>query len=99
MGALMSRRSTARGNAGRFIPGLVVTLAVAAAAMPRDAMAAEGGMTFWVPGFFGSLAATPLQPGFSFANLYYNTTGAAGGDVAFARQVRLVGSRFPSGAK
>jgi hypothetical protein len=50
-------------------------------------MAAEGGITFWVPGFFGSLVATPVQPGFSFANLYYNTTVAAGGDVAFARQV------------
>ena len=44
-------------------------------------------MSFWVPGFFGSLAAAPLQPGFSAANIYYHTTVNAGADVAFAKQV------------
>ena len=39
------------------------------------------------PGFFGSLAAAPLQPGFSAAYIYYHTTVNAGADVAFARQV------------
>ncbi|HET8974349.1 MAG TPA: transporter [Pseudolabrys sp.] len=51
------------------------------------ARADEGGVSFWVPGFFGSLAATPLQPGFSFTTIYYHTSVSAGGDVAFARQV------------
>lgn len=51
------------------------------------ARADEGGVSFWVPGFFGSLAATPLQPGFSFTMIYYHTSVSAGGDVAFARQV------------
>lgn len=50
-------------------------------------LADEGGVSFWIPGFFGSLAATPQQPGFSFANLYYHTSVQAGADVAFARQV------------
>ncbi len=45
------------------------------------------GVSFWVPGFFGSLAATPQQPGFSFATIYYHTSVSAGGNVAFARQV------------
>jgi hypothetical protein len=47
----------------------------------------EGGVSFWVPGFFGSLAASPLVPGFSYANIYYHASVKAGGDVAFARQV------------
>ena len=34
---------------------------------PTIAAADEGGVSFWVPGFFGSLAATPQTPGFSFA--------------------------------
>jgi hypothetical protein len=44
-------------------------------------------VSMWVPGLFGSLAATPVQPGFSFAGIYYHTSVSAGGDVAFARQV------------
>jgi hypothetical protein len=53
------------------------------------AVADEGGVGFWVPGIFGSLAATPQQPGFSFASIYYHTSVSAGGDVAAARQVSL----------
>ena len=54
---------------------------------PKTALADEGGVSFWVPGFFGSLAATPQTPGFSFAVIGYHTTVNAGADVAFARQV------------
>ena len=54
---------------------------------PTAAKADEGGVSFWIPGFFGSLAASPLVPGFSFANIGYNTSVSAGADVAFARQV------------
>jgi hypothetical protein len=57
------------------------------AAAPQGARADEGGVSFWVPGFFGSLAATPLTPGWSLTNIYYHTTVSAGADVAFARQV------------
>ena len=31
-------------------------------ALPGDARADEGGVSFWLPGIFGSLAAVPLQP-------------------------------------
>jgi hypothetical protein len=51
------------------------------------ALADEGGVSFWIPGFFGSLAASPLQPGWSVATIYYHTSVDASGDVAFARQV------------
>ena len=52
-------------------------------------MADEGGVSFWVPGFFGSLAATPQQPGWSLANIYYHTSVSAGADVARAREFTL----------
>jgi hypothetical protein len=54
---------------------------------PQAAFADEGGVSMWVPGFFGSLAATPVQPGFSFATIYYHTPVTGGADIAFARQV------------
>jgi hypothetical protein len=62
-------------------------LALGIAIGPRPALADEGGVGFWVPGFFGSLAATPAQPGFSLATIYYHASVTGGGDVAFARQV------------
>ena len=67
-----------------FVGALASAVVMIAATAPR---ADEGGVSFWVPGFFGSLAATPLVPGFSYANIYYHTSVNAGGDVAFARQV------------
>ena len=66
--------------------GIAASCALAALA-PKPALADEGGVSFWVPGFFGSLAATPQQPGWSLATIYYHTSVKAGGDVAFARQV------------
>src|SRR6185437_6431341 len=42
------------------------------------ALADEGGVSFWVPGFYGSLAATPQQPGWSLATIYYHTSVSAG---------------------
>jgi len=55
----------------------------------KSAVADEGGVSFWVPGFFGSLAAAPQVPGFAFANLLYYSQVSAGGNVAFAKQVPL----------
>ena len=52
-------------------------------------LADEGGVSFWLPGQFGSLAATPQQPGWSAAWIYYHTTVAAGGDVALSRQFEI----------
>jgi hypothetical protein len=57
------------------------------ASMPTVSVADEGGVSFWVPGFFGSLAAAPQQPGFNFATVYYHTSVSAGADVATARQI------------
>ena len=53
------------------------------------ALADESGVSFWVPGFFGSLAATPQQPGWSLATIDYHTSVEAGGDVARAREFQI----------
>jgi len=63
------------------------TAALLSLCFSNSARADEGGVSFWIPGFFGSLAAVPQQPGFSYASIYYHTTVSAGGNVAFARQV------------
>ena len=63
--------------------------------MPKPAVADEGGVSFWVPGFFGSLAAAPLQPGWSFSTFFYHTSVSAGADVAFARQVHRGNLQVP----
>jgi hypothetical protein len=56
---------------------------------PTVAVADEGGVSFWLPGIFGSLAATPQQPGFTMASIYYHTTVSAGGDVALSREFQI----------
>ena len=38
----------------------------------------EGGVSFWLPGQFGSLAAVPAQPGWAFADILYFTDVRAG---------------------
>ena len=40
-----------------------------------------------MPGFFGSLAAAPQQPGWSLATIDYHTSVSAGADVVLAREI------------
>jgi hypothetical protein len=61
--------------------------AVVFAAIP--ASADEGGVSFWLPGQFGSLAAAPAVPGWQFGAVYYHTSVSAGGNVAASRQVTI----------
>ncbi len=63
--------------------------AVAAATASGDARADEGGVSFWLPGLFGSLAAAPEQPGWSFAAINYYTSVSASGAIAAAREVPI----------
>jgi hypothetical protein len=57
------------------------------------ASADEGGVSFWVPGFFGSLAAAPQQPGWSLTTMAYQTSVSADAGVAIARERTL--SKIP----
>ncbi len=50
----------------------------------------EGGVSFWLPGFFGSLAAVPAQAsGFSMTSIYWHDSVSGGGDVALSREFEL----------
>ena len=39
------------------------------------AHADEGGLSFWLPGLFGSFAAAPGEPGWSVATFFYYPFG------------------------
>jgi hypothetical protein len=51
----------------------------------QEAFADENGISFWLPGNFGSLAAAPGTPGWSWATLYIHTEVAAGAGAQFPR--------------
>jgi hypothetical protein len=56
---------------------------------PTAARADEGGVSFWIPGFYSSLAAAPLEPGWALTGMEYFDQVKAGGDVALARNVTI----------
>ena len=92
---MAARTALATAKSGRPISARrrrlgVAAIVLAPAIMFSDcALADEGGVSFWIPGLFGSLAATPQQPGWSMANIYYHTSVSAGADVARAREFTL----------
>ena len=80
------RSSSARRKLAASVAALQIAGAVVVS-IATSSRADEGGVSFWVPGFIASLAATPQVPGFSFANILYYSQVSAGGNVAFAKQV------------
>src|SRR5262245_47134847 len=74
LGALMQTKP--RQKSWTRIRKRLTAMSVACAAIvgsANGALADENGVSFWVPGFFGSLAAAPQQPGWSLASIYYHT--------------------------
>src|SRR5215471_7489495 len=61
----------------------------AVASTTTTALADEDGVSFWIPGFFGSLAAAPLQPGWALTSMLYNTNVSASGNAAISREIRI----------
>ena len=55
----------------------------------QAAHADENGVSLWVPGLFGSLAAAPAVPGWSLGTVAYHTSVSASGNVAAARQISI----------
>src|SRR5580692_4011672 len=82
------RENVARTRAvkSRFIFSAMIFVAVASA--PDISKADEGGVSFWIPGFFGSLAAVPQQAGWSLSTVYWHDNVSAGADVARALEIR-----------
>jgi len=67
----------------------IVAVATALALAAPLASADEAGESFWTPGSYGSLAATPSQPGFALTSGYYHNSATAGSEVARARLIRI----------
>ena len=61
----------------------------ALASTSNNSLADEGGVSFWIPGFFGSLAATPQQPGWAVAAINYYTNVSGSGNVALSREITI----------
>jgi len=68
---------------------MMAAVAVAALLAPQRASADEGGISFWLPGLFGSLAAAPGVPGWAWSTVYIHTDVAAGAGQQFPRGGRL----------
>lgn len=49
------------------------------------ALADDGGISFWLPGQFGTLAAAPTTPGWSLPLVYYHVNASDGGSKPFPR--------------
>src|ERR1700757_4062218 len=77
------------GDRGRAIYSALICGTVALACLASGAKADEGGVSFWLPGFFGSLATAPQQPGWALTSVYYHTSVSAGADVARAREFEI----------
>ena len=73
---------------------IVIAVAIALAVPAMAARADEGGVSYWLPGRFSSLAATPQVPGWSMAAVYYHTSVSAFGSTAAAREIQV--GRIPA---
>jgi hypothetical protein len=63
--------------------GSIPLLALLALLPSTAARADEGGVSFWLPGIYSSLAAVPPSPGFSMPSTFYSYSGDAGGNRNF----------------
>jgi hypothetical protein len=68
---------------------LVSSIAVA------PALADQGGVSFWLPGSYGSFAAEQATPGWSLSVTDYFAATSAGASVALSREIAT--GRFPPG--
>jgi hypothetical protein len=79
-----------KGEIGRcFAAVMAIALFATVASTTNRVHADEGGVSFWLPGQFGSLAAAPGVPGWSLGLINYYPSLSASGNVAAAREVTL----------
>lgn len=84
-----NRQSACGRLRGQFSGVIAILAAIALICSSNAARADEDGISFWIPGFFGSLAAAPLQPGWSYTSVFYNTNVSASGSAAVAREITI----------
>jgi len=87
---ILSRRNPSAFRKQGALFGAAVLLAVGLNAFaPKCAYADEGGVSFWLPGEFGSLAATPQVPGWAVGIINVYESEQASGAVAAAREITI----------
>jgi hypothetical protein len=74
------------------VAGAALLSVLGVASVPTGGLADESGVSFWAPGLYSSLAAVPVDPGWSWATVYYHTSADAGAGRTFLR-----GGRFEAG--
>jgi hypothetical protein len=62
---------------------LLIAVALLCTVLSPLALADEGGVSVWLPGQFGSLAAAPGEPGWSLPMVYYHPSAGASGGANF----------------
>jgi hypothetical protein len=72
--------SNRRGGPSVHVASLLAALLCC---FPRTAAADEAGTSFWLPGQYGSFAAVPSEPGWSFETTYYHASAEAGSGTSF----------------
>jgi hypothetical protein len=81
-----------RGRSRSSVLSLAASTALAFSAvisLPAISFADENGISFWLPGLFGSLAAVPQQPGWALTVMNYYDSVGANGAVAASREITI----------
>jgi len=76
---------------GDLLARLALVGPLACAVVSPPALADEGGVSVWLPGQFGSLAAAPGEPGWSLPMVYYHASADASGGADFEIGGRIAG--------
>jgi hypothetical protein len=83
----------ARKLVGNRLPVFLATAmpiaAICTGIMCGGALGDEGGVSFWLPGEFGSLAATPQAPGWAVGIINIYESESAAGNAAAAREITI----------
>ena len=87
----MERKTSRRQSRLRCVALASMSISVVAAPCLAD----DGGVSFWLPGSYGSLAAVSAVPGWSLSVTDYYAAASAGASVARSREIET--SRFPVG--
>src|SRR5581483_11609128 len=56
---------------------------------PEISRADEGGVSFWLPGQYASLAATPQVPGWAMGVVYLHSNVSASGAIAASKEITV----------
>jgi len=66
-----------------------LALAALCCACASVGSADEGGVSFWLPGFYGSFAALPGEPGWALSGVYLHSSASADGQLNRGLQITL----------